>query len=120
MAEKTEGNSSKSKTSTQKAQSTKAASAKQIEKMKETQLDIFRKKTQQEMINIAYKAADKLGIAPWILIRAAGWGHFTQDRGTLYKGEHIVDIETLTDEQKEALMDVMGMKSGWEKIKKVQ
>ena len=101
-----------------KAGSSSASLAQEIAKMKETQLEIFHKKTHQDMINVAYKAAEKLGIAPWVLIRAAGWGNFTEDRGALYKGDHIADIETLSDEQKEALMGVLGMKSGWEKIKK--
>jgi hypothetical protein len=57
--------------------------------MKETQLELFHKKTHQDMINAAYKAAEKLGIAPWVLIRAAGWGNFTEDRGAMYKGDHI-------------------------------
>ena len=103
-----------------KAVSDKASLVQEVAKMKEKQLEVFHKKTHQDMINAAYKAADKLGIAHWVLIRAAGWGNFTNDRGALYKGDHIADIETLTDEQKEALMGVLGMMSGWEKIKKVK
>ncbi|HAF61883.1 MAG TPA: hypothetical protein DCK95_06110 [Anaerolineaceae bacterium] len=103
-----------------KVVSDKVALVQEVEKMKATQLELFHKKTHQDMINAAYKAADKLGIAPWVLIRAAGWGHFTDDRGALYKGDHIADIDTLTEEQKEALMGVFGMMSGWEKMKKVK
>jgi|LDZU01.1.fsa_nt_gi hypothetical protein len=98
----------------------KAALVQEVARMKATQLEVLHKKTHQDLINAAYKAADELKIAPWVLIRAAGWGNFTEDRGALYKGEHIDDIDTLTEEQKEALMGVLGMRSGWELIKKVK
>jgi hypothetical protein len=118
MAEMSEG--AKKEEKEVKATSEKASLVQEVAKMKETQLELFHKKTHQDMINAAYKAAEKLGIAPWVLIRAAGWGNFTEDRGAMYKGEHIADIETLSDEQKGALMGVFGMMSGWEKIKKVK
>lgn len=118
MAEMSEG--AKNEEKEVKATSEKASLVQEVAKMKETQLELFHKKTHQDMINAAYKAAEKLGIAPWVLIRAAGWGNFTEDRGAMYKGEHIADIETLSDEQKGALMGVFGMMSGWEKIKKVK
>ncbi|NMB62488.1 MAG: hypothetical protein GYA18_09145 [Chloroflexi bacterium] len=118
MAEMSEG--AKKEEKEVKVTSEKASLAQEVAKMKEKQLELFHKKTHQDMINAAYKAAEKLGIAPWVLIRAAGWGNFTEDRGAMYKGDHIADIETLNDEQKGALMGVFGMMSGWEKIKKVK
>jgi len=45
------------------------------------QLEVLHAKTHQDLINAAYKAAETLGIAPWVLLRAAGWGNFTDDRG---------------------------------------
>ncbi len=65
--------------------------------------------THQDLINAAYKAADKLGIAPWVLLRAAGWGHFTDDRGKKYDGPAIEEIEGLEDAQKKALKDVLDL-----------
>lgn len=91
-----------------------------LEKMKEAQQKALAKKTHQDLINACYKAAEKLEIAPWVLIRAAGWGHFTDDRGALYKGLHIVDIETLEIDQKKALVDeIFGAAGNWDQIKKL-
>lgn len=69
------------------------------------QKDGIRKKTHQELINAAYKVAEELKLegGPWPLLRAAGWGHLTDDRGALYKGPAIDEIEKLTAEQKNAL-----------------
>ena len=65
--------------------------------------ELMRSKTHQDLINAAYKAAEELKIAPWVLLRAAGWGHFTEDRGKKYDGPMIDDIEGLDDAQKKAL-----------------
>jgi hypothetical protein len=65
--------------------------------------------THQDLINAAYKAAEKLGIAPWVLLRAAGWGHFTDDRGKKYDGPAIDEIEGLDDAQKKALKGVLDL-----------
>jgi hypothetical protein len=64
-------------------------------------------KTHQDLINAAYKAAEELKIAPWVLLRAAEWGHFTEDRGKKYDGPMIDDIDTLDDDQKKALKKVL-------------
>jgi len=68
---------------------------------------IMRSKTHQDLINAAYKAAEELKIAPWVLLRAAEWGHFTDDRGKKYDGPMIDDIDTLDDDQKKALKKVL-------------
>ena len=68
---------------------------------------IMHSKTHQDLINAAYKAAEELKIAPWVLLRAAKWGHFTEDRGKKYDGPMIDDIETLDDDQKKALKKVL-------------
>ena len=52
------------------------------------QKDALAKKTNQDIINAAYKVADQLKLkgGPWPLLRSAGWGHLTEKRGELYKG----------------------------------
>ncbi len=69
--------------------------------------EIMHSKTHQDLINVAYKAAEELKIAPWVLLRAAKWGHFTEDRGKKYDGPMIDDIDTLDDDQKKALKKVL-------------
>jgi hypothetical protein len=55
-------------------------------------------KTNQDVINAAYKVAEELKLegGPWPLLRAAGWGHLTDNRGDHYKGPAIDEIEKLT------------------------
>ena len=74
-----------------------------------SQMDILGKKTHQDLIHAAYKAAEKLKIAPYVLLRAAGWGNFTDDRVALYKGPIIDEIAGLTPEQKTALKAELGL-----------
>ena len=69
--------------------------------------ELMQSKTHQDLINVAYKAAEELKIAPWVLLRAAKWGHFTEDRGKKYDGPMIDDIETLDEDQKKALKKVL-------------
>ena len=71
--------------------------------------ELMRTKTHQDLINAAYKAAEELKIAPWVLLRAAEWGHFTEDRGKLYDGPMVDDIEGLDDDQKKALKKAIGL-----------
>jgi hypothetical protein len=73
------------------------------------QVEVLHAKTHQDMINAAYKAAETLGIAPWVLLRAAGWGNFTDGRGKKYDGPAIDEIEGLDAAQKKALKDVLGL-----------
>ena len=73
------------------------------------QVEVLHAKTHQDLINAAYKAAETLGIAPWVLLRAAGWGNFTDDRGKKYDGPAIDEIEGLDAAQKKALKDVLGL-----------
>lgn len=73
------------------------------------QVEVLHSKTHQDLINAGYKAAEKLGIAPFVLLRAAKWGNFTEDRGKKYDGPAIDDIETLDDAQKKALKEVLGL-----------
>ncbi len=76
----------------------------------EAQKELLHSKTHQDLINAAYKAAETLKIAPWVLLRAAGWGHFTDDRGKRYDGPAIDEIEGLDDAQKKALKDILEIK----------
>lgn len=77
----------------------------------EAQKAAMAKKTNQQIINAAYKVADELKLAggPWPLLRAAGWGRLTEKRGNLYKGKAIDEIDKLTAEQKAALKRVLGV-----------
>jgi len=71
----------------------------------EQQKKAIAKKTNQDIINAAYKVAEELKLkgGPWPLLRSAGWGHLTDNRGDLYKGPAVDEIEKLTAEQKKAL-----------------
>ena len=75
------------------------------------QKELLAKKTHQDFINAAYKVADELKLkgGPWPLLRLAGWGHFTDDRGKLYSGPAIDEIEALTPEVKAALKKKLGV-----------
>ena len=77
----------------------------------QAQKEAISKKTNQDIINAAYKVADELKLVggPWPLLRAAGWGHLTDKRGDLYKGPAIDEIDALTPEQKAALKRVLGL-----------
>ena len=79
------------------------------EEVVKKQVEVLHSKTHQDLINVAYKAAEKLKIAPWVLLRAAGWGNFTDDRGKKYDGPAIDEIEGLDDAQKSALKEELGL-----------
>jgi hypothetical protein len=69
------------------------------------------RKTNQDIINAAYKVADQLKLkgGPWPLLRAAGWGDLADKRGEKYKGPAIDEIAGLTPEQKAAFKTVLGI-----------
>ena len=75
------------------------------------QKEAIAKKTNQDIINAAYKVAEELKLdgGPWPLLRAAGWGHLTDKRGDLYKGPAVDEIEKLTQEQKSALKKALNI-----------
>lgn len=77
----------------------------------QAQKEAIAKKTNQDIINAAYKVAEELNLkgGPWPLLRAAGWGHLTDKRGDHYKGKTIDEIEKLTLEQKTALKRTLGL-----------
>ena len=83
----------------------------QIQTNIQAQRDAIGRKTNQELINAAYKVADELKLkgGPWPLLRAAGWGRLTENRGNLYKGKAIEELDKLTPEQKAALKRTLGL-----------
>ena len=100
-------------TATGKA-SVKASSSKPVVQKQtnhQQQKEKLAKKTNQDIINAAYKVADELKLkgGPWPLLRSAGWGHLTDKRGDLYSGPAIDEIEELTVEQKSALKRVLDL-----------
>lgn len=94
--------------------SVKSATSKPVIQMQtnlQEQREKIAKKTNQEIINAAYKVAEELKLkgGPWPLLRAAGWGHLTDKRGDLYSGPAVDEIEKLTLEQKTALKRKLGL-----------
>ena len=83
----------------------------QVQTDLQKQKDAIAQKTNQEIINAAYKVAEELKLkgGPWPLLRAAGWGRLTDKRGDHYKGRAIDEIEKLTPEQKIALKRALGL-----------
>ena len=75
------------------------------------QREILHTKTHQDLINAVYKVADELKVkgGPWPMLRAAGWGHFSDDRGKKYDGPAIDEIEGFEFAQKVALKRVLGI-----------
>ena len=80
-----------------------------LDAKKKQATELMHSKTHQDLINAAYKAAEELKIAPWVLLRAAEWGHFTDDRGKKYDGPVIDDIDGLDAAQKAALKKAVGL-----------
>lgn len=70
---------------------------------------VLHAKTHQDLINAVYVVAERIGMSPSQLLRAAKWGHFTDDRRKKYDGPILDDINTLTEVQREALRDVLGL-----------
>jgi hypothetical protein len=75
------------------------------------QREFLHTKTHQDLINAVYKVAEELKVegGPWPMLRAAGWGHFTDDRGKKYDGPAIDEIEGFEFAQKVALKKVLGI-----------
>lgn len=76
------------------------------------QRDLLHTKTQQDLVNAVYKVAEELKVegGPWAMLRAAGWGNFTDDRGKKYDGPAIDEIEAFDPAQKAALKKVLEIK----------
>jgi hypothetical protein len=65
--------------------------------------------TNQQIINAIYEAAGNLGIAGWALLENAGLTALVTARDALYQGPEILAMAGLTAEQKQALLDVLGL-----------
>jgi hypothetical protein len=76
------------------------------------QREILHTKTHQDLINAVYKVAEDLKVegGPWPILRALGWGNFTDDRGKKYDGPAIDEIEDVEFAHKVALKKVLGIK----------
>ena len=98
-------------TSTAKTSLEEYKKSQQVKGTHAKQEEVLKTKTHQDLINAVYKVADELKLegGPWPMLRAAGWGHFTDDRGKLYKGPIIDDIENWSDEQKAAMKKQLGI-----------
>lgn len=101
------------------AKATAAAAAAKIklatEALKERQVEAaagkkaLEGKTNQDMINVLYKAAEKLGIEDgWALLKWAGLTDLVDDRKAAYSGPMVADFpEKITDAQKAVISEVL-------------
>ena len=64
-------------------------------------------KTNQDMINILYKAAKELEMAEWDLIKKVELTKLTDDRVAAYTGPAVVDFPGISDEQKDVIEKVL-------------
>jgi len=76
------------------------------------QREFLHTKTHQDLINAVYKVAEELKVegGPWPMLRALGWGNFTDDRGKKYDGPSIDEIEGVEFAHKVALKKQLGIK----------
>ena len=76
------------------------------------QREFLHTKTHQDLINAVYKVAEELKVegGPWPMLRALGWGNFTDDRGKKYDGPAIDEIEDVEFTHKVALKKQLGIK----------
>ena len=76
------------------------------------QREFLHTKTHQDLINAVYKVAEELKVegGPWPMLRALGWGNFTDDRGKKYDGPAIDEIEGVEFAHKVALKKQLGIK----------
>jgi len=72
------------------------------------QAELLKTKTHQDLINAAYKAAEKLKVSPFVILKGE-WSNFTNTRGDKYTGPIIDDLKHLDDAQKKALKEVLGL-----------
>lgn len=72
------------------------------------QAEVLKTKTHQDLVNAAYKAAEKLKISPWAILKEE-WADFTKTRDAKYTGPLIDDLKHLDDAQKQALREALGL-----------
>ena len=86
----------------------KAVQASRLGADTKKQEEVLHTKTHQDLINAAYKAAEKLGVSPWVILKEE-WSNFSNTRGNKYTGPAIDDLKHLDDAQKKALKEVLGL-----------
>lgn len=64
-------------------------------------------KTNQDMINVLYKAAKELGMAEWTLIQKVELTHLTDDRSAAYSGPAPADMPGIDEKQKAVVQKVL-------------
>jgi len=79
----------------------------QEEKERREGKELLKGKTNQDMINILYKAAKELDMAEWDLIKKVELTHLTDDREAAYTGPVVVDLPGITDEQKDVITRIL-------------
>jgi hypothetical protein len=75
---------------------------------REKQEAVLKTKTHQDLINAAYKAAEKLKISPFAILKDE-WSNFTNTRDEKYTGPIIDDLKHLDDDQKKAVKEALGL-----------
>lgn len=69
-------------------------------------------KTNQDVINIFYNAAERLNTAGWTLITKAGLTEIINDRAALYTGPYFDEIDTLSSLEQQTLIEVLNEMNG--------
>lgn len=64
-------------------------------------------KTNQDIINVIYKAAEDLKVPPWSLIKKAKLEHLVEARKAPYSGPTVANLPGLTDKEKAAILKVL-------------
>jgi hypothetical protein len=85
---------------------TREAASAQIKQLKVRQEGLAGK-TNQDVINVIYKAADLLNMPPWTLLATAKLERLVDARSAPYTGPAIVDLPGLTSEQKAVIQKVL-------------
>lgn len=65
--------------------------------------------THQDLINAFYKAASTNGTGGWTLVERAGLGYIGEDRAEIYSGPVIEKLPGLTQAQKDAISEALGL-----------
>ncbi len=96
------------KAAEEKLKAVQASGIAQMGTVIKKQEEVLHTKIHQDLINASYKAAEKLGISPWEILKEE-WGNFTNTRGNKYTGPAIDNLKHLNDAQKKALKEVLGL-----------
>ncbi len=64
-------------------------------------------KTNQDIINVIYKAAEELKMPPWSLLKKAKLEHLVDDRKAVYSGPPVAGLPNLTYDEKVVIQKVL-------------